>query len=206
MRMNENATAPLSFFRVALACEAAPHIGCGPIAAPVLVEVEQQPGVREVWLNRKGTVLGVVWTGVDTDPRTVIRTLDGHGISGIELEGDERQRAHEAFARRDGWYRPAQLQELSAEEAQVIAARLVRRLQRNIALPTEALDRLMGRLEQACARTLAEGAAAAVGIEVLRERVAAALIDEGRDILDPAAFGAFQAAVALGHRPLPGEE
>lgn len=206
MRMNENATAPMSFFRVGLVCEAAPHIGCGPMAAPVLVELEQQPGVREAWLNRKGTVLVVLWAGAGADAGTVIRTLGRQGISGIELENEEQQRAHEAFARRDGWYRPAQLQELSAEEAQVIAARLVRRLQQNIRLPAEAVEGLMSRLEQACARALAEGAAAAVGIEVLRERVAAALLDAARDILDPGAFGAFQAAVALGHRPLPGEK
>lgn len=206
MRIGEIATAPMSFFRVALVCEAAPHIGCGPIAAPVLVELEQQPGVREAWLNRKGTVLGVLWAGASADPGTVIRTLGRRGISSIELENEEQQRVHEAFTRRDGWYRPAQLQELSAEEAQVIAARLAARLQRDIRLPAEAMERLVNRLEQACARALAEGSAAAVGIEVLRERVAAALLDAARDILDPGAFGAFQAAVALGQRPLPGEK
>jgi hypothetical protein len=31
-----------------------------PIAAPVLVEVEKQPAVREAWLNRKGTIIGGV--------------------------------------------------------------------------------------------------------------------------------------------------
>lgn len=204
--MNENATIPTSFFRVALACEAAPHIGCGPIAAPVLVQLERHPGVREAWLNREGTVLGVLWTDVGADADTVIRTLGRQGISSGELEGDQRERAHDAFARRDGWYRPVRLQELSAEEAQVIASRLVRRLQQNIRLPADAAERLMARLEQACARTLAEGSAAALGVEVLLERVSATLLDAGRDILEPAAFGAFQAAVALGHRPLPGEK
>ena len=204
--MNEDSTAPVRFFAVALACEAAPHLGCGPIAAPVLAELEEQPGIREAWLNRKGTVLGVSWAGAGADPRAVIRTLGERGISASELESAGHHHAHETFVRRDGWYRPAQLQALSAEEAQVIAARLVGRLRQSIALSSEAAERLKRRLEQACELTLAEGAAAAVGIEVLRERIAAALLDAGRDSLDPAAFGAFEAALALGHRPLTGEE
>jgi hypothetical protein len=206
MQMNENATAAMSFFRVPLVCEAAPHVGCGPIAAPVLKEVEQQPGVREAWLNRKGTILGIVWASGTADPDKVIRALGRHALAGIELESDERQLAYEAFARGDGWYRPMQLQELSAEEAQVIAARLVRRLEQNIPLSAATAERLMGGLEQACARTLAAASTASVGIEILRGQVASALLDASREVLDPAAFGAFQAVVALGHRPLPGEK
>jgi hypothetical protein len=204
--MNDNATAALSFFRVPLGCEAAPHIGCGPIAAPLLVELEKQPGVRELWLNRKGTILGVMRASENADPDAVMRALSRHGLAGSALENEERRLAHEAFVRGDGWYRPTQLKELSAEEAQVIAARLVRRLEQNIRLSAATRGRLMGRLEQACASTLGEGAAAALGIEILRERVAEALLAAGRDVLDRAAFSAFQAVVALGHRPLPGEK
>jgi len=129
MQVKEHAAAALSVFRVSLVCEAAPHIGCGPIATPVLAELAEQPGVREAWLNRKGTILGVRWAGEVADPDNVIRALDRHGIAGMELESNERRLAYEAFTGEAGWYRPKQLEELSAEEAQFIAARLVRRLQ-----------------------------------------------------------------------------
>lgn len=206
MQINENAASAMSFFRVALACGAAPHIGCGPIATPVLLGLEGEPAVREAWLNRKGTILGVRWASGVEDRDNVIRALRRQGIAAIELESDEQRLAYEAFTRGDGWYRSKQLQELSAEEAQVIAARLVRRLEQKIQLSADTVERLMSRLEQACARALAEGSTAAAEIEVLREQVASALLHAGRDVLDSAAFGAFQAAVALGHRPLPGEK
>lgn len=192
-----------SFFRVPLVCEAAPYVGCGTIARPVLDDVEQQSGVREAWLNREGTMLGVVWANEAHGSDQVVRALSRHGLAAIELESPEHQLACEAFARGNGWYRPTQLQELSAKEAHVIAARLVRRLAHNIALSPDATERLGNRLEDACARALATASPTSAAIR--REHIASALLGVGRDVLDPVEFAAFKAVVALGHRPLPGE-
>jgi len=204
MPLNDKSTAAMRFLRVPLVCGAAPHVGCGTIARPVLVEVEQQRGVREAWLNREGTILGVVCAVEAGDFDDVLRALSRHGIAGIELEHHERQLAHEAFVRGNGWYRPTQLQELSAEEARVIAARLVRRLEQNIALSADTAQTLTGRLEQAGARALASASPTSAAIR--REQVASALLDAGRDVLEPLEFAAFKAVVELGHRPLPGED
>lgn len=206
MPARENGSAgATSFFRVALVCEAAPHIGCGPIASPVLADVEQQPGVQEARLNRTGTILGVVWSSANAQPQKIIDALARHGLAGEELDSSERPLASVAFAAGDGWYRAMHLKALSAEEAQVIAARLVRRLQQKTKLPPDTVERLMRRLQERCALALEAGAAAAVGIELLREQVAEALLDAGRHVLDPAAYRHFEAVVALGHRPLSGE-
>lgn len=206
MQIENAATDNRSLFRVALVCEAAPHIGCAPIARPLLTELERQPAVQEVRLNREGTILGVLWKSASPDPQIIIDAMARYGLAGTQLDGSELRLACAAFAAGDGWYRAMQLQELSAEEAGVIAARMVRRLKQRTDLPADTVERLMQRLEQRCAIALHEGGAAALGIERLREQVAAALLDAGRDVLDPGAYSALAAVVALGHRPLPEEQ
>ena len=193
---------PMSFFRVPLVCEAAPSIGCGTIARPVLADLEHQPGVREASLNREGTVLAVVWDDGAPDPKAVLSTLHRHGIAGVELQGAEYGRNCEAFATGD-WYRPTQMQDLSAEEACLIAARLVRRLEQRVSLSTGTSERLVETLERACSKALAQ--ASATSESARRQQIASALRDAASDILDPAAFAAFTAVVLLGHRPLPTE-
>jgi len=202
--MNEGlpAMSTISFFSVPLVCEAASHIGCGTRARPVLAELEREPGVREAWLSRDGTVLGVVWADEACDPGRVQSTLRRHGVAGLELKGFEHQRSYDSFAS-GGWYRPMQMQDLSAEEARVIAARLIRRLEQNVSVSAGTAERLAERLEDACARALA--GASATCPSTRRDQIAAALLDAGRGFLDPAMFKALAAVVSLGHRPLPGE-
>lgn len=192
----------VSFFRVPLACEAAPGLGCGTIATPVLAELERQPGIREAWLNRDGTVLGIHWAGRGPDPAQVLSSLESHNLAGSELRGQDHDRARDSFAA-GGWCRPMQLGELSAEEARVIAARLVRRLESRMSLPIGTAERLAKRLEDACAKALA--GASATSFEVRREQIAAALLAAGTDLLDAEALQAFAAVISLGHRPLTGE-
>lgn len=192
----------MSFFRVPLVCEAASHIGCGTRARPVLAELEQQPGVREAWLSRDGTVLGILWADETCDPERVLAVLHRHAVAGLELKGRGHQRSRDFFAA-GGWYRPVQMQDLSAEEARVIAARLIRRLEQNVSVSAGTAERLAERLEDACARALA--GASATSPSARRDQIAAALLAAGRDFLDPLTFRALAAVVSLGHRPLPGE-
>src|SRR5713101_9902436 len=51
----------LSLYQVPWRCPAALQIGCGSHAKPILLELEQNPGVSEAWLNRQGTAVAVVW-------------------------------------------------------------------------------------------------------------------------------------------------
>src|SRR5258708_11287622 len=47
-------------YQVPWRCPAALQIGCGSHAKPILLELEQDPGVSEAWLNRQGTAVAVV--------------------------------------------------------------------------------------------------------------------------------------------------
>lgn len=192
----------MSFFRVPLACEAAPGLGCGTIARPVLTVIERQPGVRQAWLSREGTVLGILWADEARYPERVISVLQAHGMSGVELKDREYEQSSDSFAG-GGWYRPVQLEQLSAEEARLIALRLVRRLEGKKSVTPDAAERLAERLEEACARAL--GGASPGSAAIRREQIASALRDAAKNVLDAEAFQAFAGAVSLGHRPLPGE-
>jgi hypothetical protein len=48
----------ITFYDVPLVCGAAPEIGCGSRAKLLLIDLEQQSGIKEAWLNRTGTIVG----------------------------------------------------------------------------------------------------------------------------------------------------
>src|ERR1035437_2558155 len=51
----------ISLYEVPLMCSAAPQIGCGSRAKPILIALEEQAAVQEAWLSRSGTELALVW-------------------------------------------------------------------------------------------------------------------------------------------------
>src|SRR5713226_8107029 len=128
----------ISVFKVRLRCEAAPKIGCGVRAKPVLQDLECVPGIREAWLSRDGNLIAVVRavTGrrtKGTDPaRAAFRK---HRIAVETLRGKRLANALKDFASQSGWHRAAEVDRLSEEEARIIAARLVARLRARAALP-----------------------------------------------------------------------
>jgi len=119
----------ISVFEVPLVCPAAPWIGCGGASKPILLQLEREPGVLEAWLNRAGTKIAVVWKpGADGERRRNVAA----GLKedrAIELQGESRDEAVKDFLSGKGWYRGAEVDRLSEEEAGVIAARLVRWVQ-----------------------------------------------------------------------------
>jgi hypothetical protein len=142
----ENAAAAtpdrISVFKVPLVCPAAPQIGCGSASKPILLDLERQPGVLEAWLNRAGTIISVVWKP-DSDAeirRNVTAELkEDHAT---ELEGKSREDAVKDFLSGKGWYRGADVDRLSEEEADIIAARLVRWVQARSALTRDKVEGL----------------------------------------------------------------
>ena len=125
----ENAAAAtpdrISVFKVPLVCPAAPQIGCGSASKPILLDLERQPGVLEAWLNRAGTIISVVWkpdSDAETRRNVTAELKEDHAT---ELEGKSRDNAVKDFLSGKGWYRGADVDRLSEEEADIIAARLV---------------------------------------------------------------------------------
>ena len=150
----ENATAVtadrVSVFKAPLVCPAAPQIGCGSASKPILLDLERQPGVFEAWLNRAGTIIAVVWKP-ESDAETRSKVATGlKEDRATELQGDSRDQAVKDFLSSNGWYHGADVDRLSEEEADIIAARLVRWVQAKSPLAKEKAEGL----QRAFAETL----------------------------------------------------
>ena len=127
----------ISFYQVPLVCPAAPEIGCGSRSRPILLQLEKEKTVDEAWLNRPGTMVAVVWKP-ETKRReraaTVKAIAKKEEFKASELNGAARRKALKEFAARDGWHRGSDVDRLSEEEAGIIAARFVRRIQAKVSL------------------------------------------------------------------------
>src|SRR5438128_10990014 len=142
----ENAAAAtpdrISVFKAPLVCPAAPQIGCGSASKPILLDLEKQHGVLEAWLNRAGTIISVVWkpdSDAETRRNVTAELKEDHAT---ELEGKSRDDAVKDFLSGKGWYRGADVDRLSEEEAGIIAARLVRWVQAKSALTKDKAEGL----------------------------------------------------------------
>ena len=125
----------LSFYEVPLVCPAAPQIGCGSASKPLLLGLEGTGVASEAWLNRAGTIVAIVWSKQSTvhqRAKALKSVLQQAQIESKELTGDARRQALNSFQQQSGWYRGAQVDRLSEEEAGVIAARFVRRIRAKI--------------------------------------------------------------------------
>jgi len=132
----------ISVFKAPLVCPAAPQIGCGSASKPILLDLEKQPGVLEAWLNRAGTIIAVVWK-LESDAETRSKVATGlKEDRATELQGDSRDKAVQDFLSGKGWYHGADVDRLSEEEADIIAARLVRWVQAKSSLPKDKAEGL----------------------------------------------------------------
>jgi hypothetical protein len=127
----------VSFYEVPLVCPAAPQIGCGSAAKPLLLELEHNPAVAAAWLNRPGTLMAIVWkepTQAKERVRVVDPILKQRGMAVKEVAGEAKRRAWSDFESRKNWYRGADVDRLSQEEASVIANRWIGRFREKIVM------------------------------------------------------------------------
>ena len=167
----------ISVFKAPLICPAAPQIGCGSASKPILLDLERQPGVLEAWLNRAGTRVAVVWKP-DADAATrqkVVAELKEDHL--IELDGTPREETVTDFLAGKQWYHGADVDRLSDEEAGIIAARLVRRLQAKTPLSQDKAEQLERTLADAFRKRFA-GKNDDEGISV--RQLAGDFLDESR--------------------------
>lgn len=196
----------IGVFQVRLQCEAAPAIGCGVRAKPVLQDLERLPGIREAWLSGAGNLIAVVRTVRESGAKgadPALAVFRKRRIAVKALRGERFAKALSDFASRSGWHRSADVDRLSGDEARIIAARLVARLRARAALPEIRKRALEAAVAEACAHELicnpAQSAAAR------KRRLASAALAAARKRLDAPAYAAFAYAVRLGHRPLADE-
>jgi hypothetical protein len=139
----------VSFYEVPLVCPTAPQIGCGSHAKPILLALEKQAVVAEAWLNRSGTRMAVVWK---PEAKTADRISALNVVTGGQqlevrpLDGAEKQKVMEDFLSGQGWYQGSDVDRLSEEEAGIIAARVVRRIQARVQVSGEKADAIRAEL------------------------------------------------------------
>lgn len=144
----------LGFYRVPFACTV-PGLGCGPLAKPVLLELERSPLVESAWLHRLGTTMAVVWAGGsarETRGELVHAVMGGRNIA--ELTGSDREPAEKSFLAGEYWYRGREVDRLTEEEARVIAFGLVRETSRSVSLAEDQARALELGLARAIGDTL----------------------------------------------------
>ena len=198
----QNAAVPaadrISVFKAPLVCPAAPQIGCGSASKPILLDLEKQPGVAEAWLNRAGTIIAVLWkpdSNVEAQSHVAAELKEDRVT---ELEGDSRDQAVKDFLSGKGWYHAAEVDRLSEEEAGIIAARWVHRVQAKSAL---AKDKAEG-LEHAISESLRKDL---TGETAGQDQNPNRLENVSRKYLDQEQLKLLSDAINKGVRALPNE-
>ena len=103
----------ITFYDAALVCGAAPAIGCGSRAKPLLIDLEQQTAIEEAWLNRAGTIVAIVWSGPIRTAEVAKPVFEKHEVQYKERRDDRPT----SFRREGSWFRGAEVDLLSLEEA-----------------------------------------------------------------------------------------
>ena len=186
----------ISVFKVPLVCPAAPQIGCGSASKPILLDLEKQPGVLEAWLNHAGTRIAIVWkpdAGAETRRKAATDLQEDRAT---ELDGKLRDETVGDFLSGRGWYRGADVDRLSEEEASIIAARLVKRVQTKGKLPKDKAERLRQVLTDSFRKVFTQG----------QNQKALSVQELTGDFLDEKQIALLKEAIQKGVRPLPEEE
>lgn len=115
----------ITFYDVPLVCNAYTDIGCGSRAKPVLLEMEKNPAIKQAWLNRAGTVYAIVWKDDEQTRKAAKPIFDKYEIEFTSLDGKDAQENLVSFRKENEWYRGADVDKLSIEEASHIASTLM---------------------------------------------------------------------------------
>jgi hypothetical protein len=107
----------ITFYDIPLVCGAAPAIGCGSRAKPLLMDLEQQSTIREAWLSRAGTIVAIVWSGPARTAEVATPVFERHEVQYKERRDDKPS----SFRKKGSWFRGAEVDQLSLEEAREIA-------------------------------------------------------------------------------------
>ena len=133
----------------------------------------------------------------DTRLAAVRSASEKRKVTANELTGSEREDALKDFHAGSGWRDGSRMDELSKKEAEIIAARLVRRINAKSELPEEKANTLRASFARVFTERFGKGKTQEPREELLR-------IARGQ--LDAKATAAFQEAIAAGYRPVPGEK
>lgn len=200
-------TARISLFTVPLQCPAAPEIGCGSKAKPILAALEGDSTITEAWLNKAGTLLAVVGAENSTPKsrlKAVQSVLEKRDVKATGLKGVARDMALKDFESRSGWYRGGEVDQLSKQEAGIIAARLVRRLQTKVSLSDEKAKALEAAFTDVFKKRFTGNSDKSKQASLDQRNDE--LLKAAREHLDEKGVEALKEAVASGLRPVSNEK
>src|SRR5713101_1812762 len=113
----------VNFYEVRLRCPASRNLGCGSAAKPILMALEKKSTIKEAWLDHQGVTLAIVWKkGATPGERAAeIRSeAEEWHMPFHELTGNLRDATLSSFKSDKAWYRGAEVDQLSSEEANII--------------------------------------------------------------------------------------
>lgn len=137
----------ISFYTVGLVCNAAPTIGCGSRSKPVLLALEKNASIKEAWLNRKGTVIAVVWeesASANAKNETIKTIFSSNNLPFNDMDQEEYDKNLTSFTNETSWLRTSDVDALSKEEAGVLADMLVEAFKKKGTLTESQQVRLKG--------------------------------------------------------------
>ena len=191
----------MAVYEVGLVCPAAPKIGCGSAAKPILLDLEKTEAIREAWLNREGTMVAVVSEPGTTRKdltKAAARVFRTHDIEAKELRDGE---VAGRFASREGWLRGSDVDRLSMEEAGVIAERVLRRVDAKTPLSEKERSALRAKFKETIEARFIGNSGPSSREEWMERTMALA-----REVLNQEQLSALQGVLAQGFRPIAGEE
>lgn len=120
-----NAAEIVSFYEAPLVCHAAPSIGCGSKAKFMLVDLEKHSdALTGAWLNKAGTVVAVKWDANTEESKKaeIINAVStSHNIELTAVASPAAKDYANSFPKKSEWFRGKEVDQLSKEEAQIIA-------------------------------------------------------------------------------------
>lgn len=128
--VNAKSKGAITFYSVPLVCFAAPDIGCGSMTKPLFIAAQHVKEIKAIWLDRPGTHIAIEWNGIaDTaEQEGIVRPLLAkYAIQAALVEDTTKIRAlNESLGLAGKWYKGMEIDELSREEAGVIAGDVVK--------------------------------------------------------------------------------
>ncbi len=201
-----NDPARIAFFRVPLVCEAVPQIGCGCRTKPLLTALGQHAMVSAAWLQRSGSTPAVRWKHIlpANDAMRLVNAAFADEGPLEPVQEEDRLELLAALRSSSEWYSAATIDDLSREEAELIAARMVRRLRQQVTLDSDTKAKLHCAIACATLEILINDMAASVAWR--RPALGRAIVDAARSHLNVHAIAVLEDIVRVtDYRPLPDE-
>jgi hypothetical protein len=121
-----------------------------------------------------------------------------------ELDDDAREKQLKSFVSGDGWYRGAEVDTLSKQEAGIIAARLVRRIQAKVPVPDDKAKALQSGFADAFNKCITSKPDKPQ--ENCLQKFNEELLKVAEANLDEKGVAAFKEALGQGYSPVSGEK